>query len=252
MRRIKFFDCNCMLGRTSVSKPGFIYRSDQLLDVMDYFGIDDALIYHAAAKESHPAEGNKSLLDQVRGSKRLHPQWVLLPSHTGEFPGENEVVKKMVSFGVRAARIFPHAERSNFSTSNWCAGALFRALSRRRIPLFIDFEEINWETVHNICERYPNLPLVLTNVGYRIDRYLYPLFERFKNLYVEISGYCCAGGIEETVRRFGAERLLFGTRLPFFTPAASVSMVLYSKISDSEKQLIAGENLRRLLEEVRK
>jgi hypothetical protein len=252
MRRIGFFDSNCLLGRVSVSKSGFVHRSDQLLDVIDYFGIDDALVYHARSKESHPADGNKSLLDEIKGSKRLHPQWVLLPSHTGEFPTENEVVKKMVSLGVRAARIFPHQERSNFSISDWCAGALFAALSRRRIPLFIDSDEINWESVHNICERYPNLPLVLTNVGYRIDRYLYPLFERFKNLYVEISGYCAAGGIEEAVRRFGAERFLFGTRLPFFTPAVAVSMVLYSKISDSEKQLIAGENLRRLLEQVRK
>jgi hypothetical protein len=252
VKKIKFYDCNCILGRVSVSKPGFIYRSDQLLDVMDYFGIDDALVYHAWSKESHPAEGNKSLLDQVRGSKRLHPQWVLLPSHTGEFPSENEVVKKMVSLGVSAARIFPHTERGNFSISEWCSGSLLAALSQKRVPLFIDLDEVNWETVHNICERYPNLPLVLTNVGYRIDRYLYPLFEQFRNLYVEISGYCSAGGIEEMARHFGAKRLIFGTRLPFFTPAAAISMVLYSGISDSEKQLIAGENLRRLLEEVRK
>jgi hypothetical protein len=252
VKKIKFFDCNCTLGRVSVSKPGFPHSPSQLLEVMNHFGIDEAFIYHAAAKESHPADGNKSLLREIKISKRLHPQWVLLPSHTGEFSGENEVVKKMLSLGVRAARIFPHQERGNFSISDWCAGNLLAALSRKRVPLFIDFDEINWETVHNICERYPNLPLVLTNVGYRIDRYLYPLFERFRNLYIEISGYCSAGGIEETVRRFGAKKLLFGTRLPFFTPAAAVSMVLYSKISDSEKRLIAGENLRRLLEEVRK
>ena len=252
MKKIEFFDCNCILGRVSVSKVSFPRSLSQLLGVMDYFGIDDALVYHAAAKESHPADGNKSLLDEIRGSRRLHPQWVLLPSHTGEFPNEKDLVKRMLSLGVRAARVFPHQERGNFSISDWCAGNLLAALSRRRIPLFIDSDEINWESIHGICERYPNLPLVLTNVGYRIDRYLYPLFERFKNLHIEISGYCSAGGMEETVRRFGAKRLLFGTRLPFFTPAAAVSMVLYSKISDSEKRLIAGENLRRLLEEVRK
>jgi predicted TIM-barrel fold metal-dependent hydrolase len=67
-------------------------------------------------------------------------------------------------------------------------------------------------------------------------------------LYVEISGYQGYQAIEAVVGRFGPERLLFGTNIPTFSPGGAIAAVTYADISDDAKSLIAGGNLRRLLE----
>jgi predicted TIM-barrel fold metal-dependent hydrolase len=65
---------------------------------------------------------------------------------------------------------------------------------------------------------------------------------------VEISGYQGLHSIAATVRRFGPERLLFGTHMPLFTPGAAIAAVTYADISETERALIAADNLHRLLE----
>lgn len=247
---LQLFDSNCMLGRIIAPKPGFPLSVKELLKVMDDFDIAEALVYHAMSKEYHPADGNQVLLeslDEIAQADRLHAQWVVMPSHTAEFPDERELVERMVARGIRAARVFPHPESHNFSLSHWVSGKLLQELESRRVPLFLDQEQIGWDTVHDLCGRYPKLPLVLTNVGYRVNRLLYPLLEKFQNLYVELSSYCGHRAIEAIVERFGAQKLLFGTRLPYFTPGAAVGMLRYAEISDSDRKRIGGDNLRKLL-----
>ena len=246
---LQLFDANCMLGRIIAPKQGFPLSVEDLLRVMDDFQIAEALVYHAMSKEYHPRDGNRVLLDEIARTRRLHPVWVVMPSHTGEFPAEGKLVEEMLAAGVKAARVFPHPDRHNFSLRHWGAEGLLRALQRSKIPLFVDQEEIDWDTVHELCGRYPGLPLVLTNVGYRVNRFLYPLWEKSGNLHIELSSYCGHRGIEEVVERFGAERLLFGTRLPYFTPGSAVGMLSYAAISDVDRKRIAGGNLRNLLQQ---
>ena len=216
---------------------------------MDDFQIADALIYHALSKEHHPAVGNRLLMDRIASCDRLHAVWVVMPSHTGEFPDEEQLVDEMAAQGVRAVRVFPHPDRHNFSLRPWAADRLLEALQRERIPLFVDEEEIGFDTVDELCREYPELPLVLTSVGYRSDRFLYPLWQKFPNLHIELSSYCGHGGIETLVERFGARRFLFGTRLPYFTPGSAIGMLGYAAISEADRRLIAGGNLRNLLQQ---
>lgn len=247
VKSLNLFDANCMLGRTIAPKAGFPLAVDELLEVMDHFEIAEALVYHAMGKEFHPADGNLVLLDEIAQSDRLHPMWVVMPSHTGELPDEETLVGQMLSKNVRAARVFPHADCHNFSLRQWGSGKLLRALETARIPLFVDQEQIDWDALHDLCRHHPELPLVITSLGYRLDRLLYPLCERFNNLHVELSSYCGHRGIEDLTERFGAERLLFGTRLPHFTPGSAVAVLSYAGISQTDKRLIAGDNLRNLL-----
>jgi predicted TIM-barrel fold metal-dependent hydrolase len=83
-------------------------------------------------------------------------------------------------------------------------------------------------------------------------RNLYPLLERHSNLYLETSTYMVHRGIEEFVRLFGAERLLFGSRYAAYAPGAAVAGLMYAEISDRNRRLIAGDNARRLLRGVQR
>ena len=115
------------------------------------------------------------------------------------------------------------------------------------MPLLIDKALIEWEQVFEICNRYKRLPLILCEVWYKDNRYLYPLLEKFDNLYVELCrliGHQC---LEDICRKFGAKNFIFGSKLPVFTPGPVISMIMYAEIDDTQKEEIAGANLRRLL-----
>ena len=68
-----------------------------------------------------------------------------------------------------------------------------------------------------------------------------------ENVYLDLTGSRLLRGLlEEMVRGIGAERVLFGTDVPFIDPRPGLGRVLMACISDDEKRLILGLNAKRL------
>jgi len=247
---LKFFDCNCVIGKRSIRRSGEsnaeeFYTLQSLLSEMDYAGIDEALVYHSLAKEYSPTVGNKKLMEEIKNNDRLHPCWVVMPSSTGEMPESESLISEMLDNGVRAVRLFPTDH--SYSLADWSCGELFGELENHKILTLIEIDQIGWDGLNSLCTRHPNLPIVILNLNYRINRYLYPLMDKFPNLNIEISGYQMHRGVDAICSRFGAGRLIFGSRMPFFTPGPAMAMVEYALISQKEKSLIASGSLQRLL-----
>jgi predicted TIM-barrel fold metal-dependent hydrolase len=240
-----FFDCNCMVGRWGQPLPGQFHSAADLERELGRCGIARALVFHALAKELDPATGNSALARELSGRERLSPCWILMPHHTGEMPAPAQLCDRMAQQGVKAARLFPQAH--SYSLGEWCCGELLSALEQRGIPVFLDHDQTNWSEVDALCAAHPGLPLTLLRVNYRAHRSLYPLFERHPNLHVEIGLFVAHNGIVDCARRYGARRLLFGSALPHFTPGGPIANIMYADVSDADKALIAGGNLRRLL-----
>ena len=249
MPKLSFFDCHASVGRVGYPHLLDIPDAPGLLGEMAVAGIDEALVYHMVARFGDPPTGNRLVLDEVRDHPELHPVWVLLPHHTGEMPHPEVLLRDMRAAGVKAARLFPGRANHGLSLAAWCVGNLLDALAASRVPLLLDAEAVSWEEVHDLLDKHAGLPVVMTNCSYRHNRYLYPLFERYPALRVEMSRYLGAGAVEDVVRRFGSRPLLFGTNMPQYTGTAAVAVVAYADISPEDKAAIAGGNLRRLLAE---
>jgi len=68
------------------------------------------------------------------------------------------------------------------------------------------------------------------------------------NILVETSGFDpTAGFIDMAVRELGAKRIVFGSHLPSRSLGTELGKVLGARISEEDRYLILGENLRRLL-----
>lgn len=255
MASLQFFDAHCYVGRYKTFRAGSFYTTDDLLQQMQYYGISEALVTHAMSREYHPEVGNSMALQETRGRDNLHPNWALLPPRAKELPQPADLVSRMISEGVRAAKLFYCTY--SFRLSDWCIGELLDKLEAHRIPTFIDPDEeldtwqqdmFDWDAVNSLCSNHPNLPVILSEARFRSsNRMLYQLLEKHTNLHIELSGYWAHHGIEFITHEFGPERLLFGTRMPVRDPACAIGQVTYSDISDSNKRLIAGDNLRNLL-----
>jgi len=241
---LRFFDCNARIGRCSTPRPEWFLDASGLLAEMDRAGIERTLVHHAWSVEWDPREGNAALLREIGAEDRLYPCFAGLPPATQELPPPREFARQVRDLHG-AVRFFP--VQHNYALSEASVGHLLDALSFERVPVLIDIGQTNWRDVGEVLAHHPALNLVVLNAYYRMDRHLYPLWERFGNLCLDCGSYGVHQGIEAVCARFGAERLLFGTDLPVHEVGGPMALVTYAPISDDEKQRIAGGNLRRML-----
>lgn len=247
-----FWDANLSFGPVRAPVPGAPYELEQLIPPLDQYGIEKALVYHSLAREYDPAAGNRALMRSIAGSDRFLPVFALLPHHTGEMPAPDALLRELQRQQVRAATLFPAPGHQHFSLRRWSCGPLLDALAACHLPLIIGLDQLggSLEALGDFALQYPRLPIIATGVNFRADRMLYPLMEHAPQLYIETSAYKPFRGITEFCRRFGSERLLFGSGMPVTDPAASVSLITYAEISPAEKENIARKNLQRLLEHI--
>lgn len=247
---LDFFDCNVTLGRVKGPAPGGVLDAPKLLSEMDRYGIAEALFYHDVSKRFDPARGNALAVKAASQSPRLHACWMLLPPATEETPPLESLANEMRENNVRAVRIAPDAANHLFSLAPVVCGELFAWLAQRRVPLFMEQAPVPWEHIDAIMEKHPGIHIVLVDIAYRSNRNLYPRMAAYGDLYVETSGLQQHGGFADIHERFGAGRLLFGSRIPFLCPGAARHALENAAIPEEAKTAIAGDNMRRLLAQV--
>jgi predicted TIM-barrel fold metal-dependent hydrolase len=76
------------------------------------------------------------------------------------------------------------------------------------------------------------------------------LFERFPNFHLEIHNLVGYLGLDDVVRRFGSDRLIFGTYFPQQDPNVPMMLVTHGELSVADQAKIAGGNMTRLAAEV--
>ena len=169
----------------------------------------------------------------------------LYPAEPGPLPGQGKMPDK-----ARGVRIFPKTH--NFPLADWMVGSLCEWMIERRLPLFIWHVELDWPSLRALALGFPQLKIIVESQTQKILYHTRPLFAIVRdcpNLLVEISNLSGAGMLEYAVRQCGAERFVFGSFQPMSDPLVPVGMILDADISEAEKAMIAGGNLRALVNE---
>ncbi len=245
MARQNFFDCNCIVGRRAAARPENNMPVDEIADELSRSGISRALSIHGYARDYDPATGNRMMSELAAAHEAFVPCYVVLPHFTGEMPGGDDLLRYLDDGGARAVRLFP-SEQNYGLGETWC-GPLFTTLAGAGIPVLIDLDQTDWRELDSVLAAHPDLNLVLLRVGYRINRWLYPMLARYPGLRIESAFYALHRGIETTSRLFGPDRILFGTGLPVWNAGAAVAGVQYADLDDESRRQIAGEALQGLL-----
>ena len=223
-----------------------------LADEMARLTIDRALVRIAPAElDGDVARSNEMLFAAAKAGDRLVPCPVVVPSAAGDFRCEPEQVDQLIARGAGAVVLRPALDC--WHLAEWASGSLFRALQGRRLPTLCLEPMVSLEETARLAEAYPELPLIVGQVGYRELRGLVALMRRFDNVSLSIgSNFAVHRGIEGLVDRVGPERLLFGTGFPEVEPMMAVTQLMYAEIGDGERRMIGAENLQRLIGEVRR
>jgi predicted TIM-barrel fold metal-dependent hydrolase len=253
-----YFDCCCEIGPRNGKDLLTPWSTADVLRWMDHCGIAGALVVHTLSIHNDPIQARKALAKEIaRAPKRLFPVWAVLPPDAGDGDrSPSDLLRSMARENVRAVTLFPRAH--NWPLSLSLIGPTLEALERARILTLLDFSELPdgnaggfnhaaYLSLDEILTAYPKLPLLLQGTWWSSQRIVTALMARHANLHVEFSSYQVNRGIEEYARRFGAERLLFGTGLPMKSAGAARAFVDYAQVSKQDRARIAGGNLSRLL-----
>ena len=84
------------------------------------------------------------------------------------------------------------------------------------------------------------------------NRIYYPLLKKHKNMFLETHDLTNYLGLDDMVKKLGAEKVIFGTCVPKNDPEAALMPIVYGEFSLEKKQTIAGNNLLSLITNIRK
>jgi len=242
---MKLIDCNCHFGKTAHIEPGSFYEKNILLSKMEKLNIKKALVYHTKARDYSPLEGNKLLLKEIKTNDNLLPVFIVIPNHTGEFMDITKIDKS-----VKAIKLFPSTKYHTFSLMDYSCKEIYEYCAATNLPIIMDIDETNWDQVDNILSNHYYLKLIITNTGYRADRYIYPLMKKHRNLYFDTSRYFGHQAIEQFVNKFGSTNILFGSGMPIVSGEGGVYFMEHLMLKEHDIENIAYNNINNIIRSV--
>jgi uncharacterized protein len=235
--------------------------ADGLLKFMDARGIERACVSSAAAITYRNAQSGNEELAAAVGARcdRLIPFAVLNPSYAG-WRDDLEVCH--AQFGMKGLRLYP--KWHNYALTDPCCLELIDAATARGMPISIplrveDYRQRSWlvdvkdltpaELVPLVKAKPQARFLLLNGAGY-VGTPLGSLKSGLPaNYWIEISrlSSLLANEIGGLVTALGAERLLFGTGMPFNVPDPVLVKMEVVNLNAADKEQIRWKNVARLL-----
>ena len=247
-------DVNAYLGHFAFRHLRY-NTAEELLKLMDEKGIDKAIVSSASAITYRNAQsGNEELFEEVKGHEdRLIPFAVINPAYAGW----EDDLRMCYELGMRGLRLYP--KWHNYNLTDICCIELIEAAVERGVVISIpirveDYRQRSWlvdvpdvplEEVAELVKTCPEAKFILVNgIGFVNSQLGRKGSGLPPNYFVKISRLSALlqNEIGQLVENIGAERIVFGTGIPFKYPAPSLVKLEVLEISEDEKEMIRWRN----------
>lgn len=219
-----------------------------LVHAMDRAGIDRACIFAGAGIGPDYRLGNDLTARAAQEFPgRFIPFAVFNPNYPEDIPGEIE--RCFSTLGMRGIKL--HTGFHQYPADGPNYQPVFEYANARGL-LVISHGWGGPGALERLARAYPNVSCVVAHAGGnwdgRIPTEAIQVARRLENVYLDLaSSIVPYGGLERAVQLVGAEKLLYGSDMPWMDSAYQLGRVLFARISDREKELILGLNAQRLL-----
>ncbi len=217
---------------------------------MDRLGIRQGWISSNAAIEGDAVLGNDETAAALASYPDRFAGYAVFDPH---YPEESarDVAKRLAGLGFRCIKLHPSLAGYPLEGPNYEPAWELARLHGCPVLTHAWAGDSNCGpgNVRKVLERHRAVNLIF---GHALFPASFPeasdLAKSFDNLYLDITTSQHAYGfIEHAVNVAGAERILFGSDMPFISAAGAIGLVLYARITDAAKALILAGNARRLI-----
>ncbi len=249
MQNISFFNINGSIGRGAYEAPEFP-TAQSFAEHLDYLGIDRSLVWHIAARDLSPVEGNRRLLREIAEAglgKRLLPAFIITPACFYEY-GVLDYLREQLHAGrVRALRITPEMSRFPIREIERVLGALAQFEPVLLWDCRHGHHELDIRDMEHLARTFPRVAFVVTQKMWGGFGSVLDLMWRCPNVSVDTSWLHMRDTLELLTENFGATRVLFGVGYKSHYGAA-IAALAHARLTDAQRELIAHGNIERLLQ----
>jgi predicted TIM-barrel fold metal-dependent hydrolase len=210
---------------------------EMLLAQIKKHGIGKALTYSLRGVYYDCREGNAETLEVCGRYECLLPVAVFDPRAMLNIEDEASMA---ASLGFKAVRIFP--EEQGWSVASVAFNKLLAAINANNLPLITSVPPTS------LYDQTPgiSIPVVFLAVHYYRLYEALAVFADRPNFFAETRQLLSPDALELFARIIGANRLLFGTNLPFDYAGSPLERLRSADISQAERAMIASGNACRI------
>jgi hypothetical protein len=236
------FDCNVTIGKFMTERVDRT-EPEQVVGIMDEYGIHKAMCVHTLSLGKSIRTGEETLARLVAPTaERLEVRAV----HHPLMESADQLLDRMGRTQARCVQILVGA--LNLVLRRELFGSLLVRCRERRIPVWIDDDQVDWQVFPDVLGEYPAVPFIVGNARYARANVLKAMMAEYRNLYVDVSRFNVWDGYGELERAGLTAQLVFGSGLPKYSPAAPLHFIRSSGLSEGAQAAILGETMTELLE----
>jgi predicted TIM-barrel fold metal-dependent hydrolase len=215
---------------------------DTLLRLMEEKRIGQAFTLSARGIFYDFVSGNDETLSACREHSQLFPVGTLNPARWIDCLGE---ARRLIDHGVRLFRFFPRYQEWNIGQSPF-RKLVHDVLATGGVGLMIP-AEMGITEIGELAKQVEN-PIVIE--AFRYDRLAEAIvvMGETPNVFVETHLINSPNFVEMLKSEVGAERMIYGSYAPLAYMGAAIAPIEHARVSDGDKALIFGGNVRRILE----
>jgi len=207
-----------------------------------------ALANTSLAEDIKRIKDFKDFKDSFMGKDGLKGVWQILPSCTGETPAPDVLPKVMKENHFAAITVNPKGHR--YLPRKNVIGDYLEMAAERKIPVLLNTSRgLSIEQADDIMQDFPDMTAILTfDNCWPSDRIVRPFLDAYPNLRVDMTYMLTDCGLPDMLKKYTAERILFGSGFPVSYMGAHMLVIKHAEIGEEDKRKIAGDNLKKLLE----
>ena len=230
--------------------PAHSGTGEELLSVGKKAGISEFVLLPVATKPEQVHHINQFILDEVKAHREFHGFGTLHPD-SENILAETEFI---IRSGLQGIKLHPDTQRFNMDDKR-----LFEVFDciQGKIPLLVHCGDRRFDYSHprrlkNIIDNFPHLQVIAAHLGG------WSLFEegfeilKDTDCYLDISStmmFLSPEQVTKYIHGYGAERILFGTDFPLWSPVDEVSRFGKLHLTENEFERIAYKNALAILNE---
>ncbi|MDR2106866.1 MAG: amidohydrolase [Coriobacteriales bacterium] len=260
---MRIIDAHChiypdKIAPKAVESVGEFYRiemqgtgsTDDLLACQQQAGIAASIVHSVALR----ATNVQSINDFIAEQARLHPTLIGFATMHQEFEDMEAEVERCIATGLKGFKLHPDSQGVNADDPRLMR---FYGIIEGRLPLILHCGDYRWDNSHprRIREILHAFPRLVLNAAHFGGWSLYDLAVEYledERCFMDVSSasvYLGPRRTTELIRIYGAERILFGSDYPMWSPAEEVERFAKNDLTDAERELICWRNAERFIGE---
>jgi len=226
-----FIPISLLLRSAGIESACLFAPVEEIYDRFDY-NFQDSSEWQRKRKEA-----NHYLLNLAKGKTDIFPYLFVW----------NDFDVDELSLGFKGIKWHRHEYEPNYNYHDKRCHQLIERIIELNLPIVL--EESYSNTINFINKLAPRATVIIPHLG-RLNGGFSSLDDsgiwKKENIYAD-SALAFTSEIEVFLRKYGSDKLLFGSDFPFGLPSSELKKILSLTISDLDKEKILGLNIMRLL-----